>query len=134
MMENPITNIFFPEHPVGVGAKWEITNPSVKLGGIDFSYKSSHELVSLEGDTATIDSTLSQNADEQTVKFPGSNFESKIEAYKSTGSGKMNIKFDELLSRGSANAQSEVATVIQPGDGQETRVISNMDMSIEITD
>ena len=134
MMGNPSSSLFIPEHPVGIGAKWEITNPELKLGGIVFSYKSSHEIVNIEEDTATINTTLVQNADEQMVRFPGAAFETKIEAYSTTGRGSMKIKLDELMPRGKAESESKVTTVIQVGDAPETRVNSNMDMRMEITD
>ena len=78
MMEKSSNNVFVPEYPVGIGAKWEITSPSLDSGGIIISYKTIQELVNLEGDTATIDTTLSQSAEEQMVTFPGTQFESKI--------------------------------------------------------
>ncbi len=134
MMENSGNNIFIPTYPVGVGAKWEISSPSMESGGIVVSYKSVQELVKLEGDIAEIDSVLTQTAAEQEVKFPGTDFNTKIESFNADGTGKMEINFNELLPIGDANSKAEITTIIQLPDSNDNKVITEMDMNIKFTD
>lgn len=134
MMESSNSNYFVPEYPVGIGAKWEIINPAMDSGGMIVSYKSLQELVKLEGDTATIDATLTMSAGEQTVSFPGTEFDSQISSVSGQGSSKININFNELLPHGSASSNTEVAMTIQMPDSTETKVVTDMDTSIKFTD
>jgi len=134
MMENSNNNVFVPEYPVGIGAKWEISSPSINSGGIVVSYKTLQELVKLDGDAATIYSTFSQKADEQTVKFPGTEFESKISSLSGEGSSNMLIDFDKLLPLGSANSNTKVSMTMQMQDTAENKIVTDMDMNIKFTE
>ncbi len=133
MMESSNSNYFVPEYPVGIGAIWEITNPAMDSGGMVVSYTSLQELVKLEGDIATIDATLTMSADKQTVKFPGTEFDSQISSVSGGGSSKIDINFNELLPQGSANSNTEVAMTIQMPDSKETKIVTDMDANIKFT-
>ena len=133
IMENSNNIVFVPEHLVGVGAKWEISSQGMESGGIMVSFKSSQELVKLDGDTATIDTTFTQVADEQTVQFPGNNFKTKIESLSGEGSSKMEINLNELFPTGEAGSKTNVTTIIQMPDS-ENKVVTNMDMNIKFTE
>ena len=134
MMESSNSNYFVPEYPVGIGAIWEITNPAMDSGGMVVSYTSLQELVKLEGDIATIDATLTMSADKQTVKFPGTEFDSQISSVSGGGSSKIDINFNELLPQGSANSNTEVAMTIQMPDSKDTKIVTDMDANIKFTD
>jgi len=106
----------------------------MESGGIVVSYKSVQELVKLEGDIAEIDSVLTQTAAEQEVKFPGTDFNTKIESFNADGTGKMEINFNELLPIGDANSKAEIATIIQLPDSKDNKVVTEMDMNVKFTD
>ena len=134
MMESSASNYFVPEYPVGLGAKWEILNPAMDSGGMVVNYKSLQELVKLEGETATIEAVLSMSAGEQTVKFPGTEFESNITSVSGKGSSKIDINFNELLPLGSANSSTEVNMTMQMPDSEETNIVTDMEMNIKFTE
>jgi hypothetical protein len=134
VMENFSNNIFIPKEPVGLGAKWEITNPEMLSGGMLISINTMMQLVKLDGDNATIKSTLSQTAKEQTIKFPGTELESKLTSLNASGSGQMEINFHEFLPRGSTNFITDLTMIIKGQSGQTTEIQTNMAMRVNITD
>ena len=133
-MENFSNNIFIPKEPVGVGAKWEISNPEMLSGGILISFNATLQLEKLDGNNATIKSTITQNAKEQGVQFPGMQTESKLSSLKGSGSGQMDINFQEFLPKGSTDSTTDIVMEINGQSGQSTEIETNMSMRVKITD
>ena len=74
-----------PEEAVGPGAKWEVRMP-IKSQGMTIDQTATYELVSIEGESLTTKSTITQHAANQKIEnpaMPGL----KVDLTKMTGNG-----------------------------------------------
>lgn len=133
IMENSNNIVFLPEHPVGEGAKWEISSSGMESGGITVSFKSSQELVSMDGDTASIETTFEQSAGEQTVQFPGNSFETRVESLKGEGESIMQVDLKKLFPTGDAGSKSNITTIIKMPGSEESKIDTHMNMNLKFT-
>jgi len=78
----------FPEEPVAIGATWRAYVRQVS-NGMNVQMVSTYKLVKLEGSQGTVEVTIAQQADAQTMDMNGTKAE--LEALASTGTGKMSF-------------------------------------------
>ena len=88
----------FPEEAVGVGAKWEVRQ-ALSGGGQTKFEKATYELVSIDGSTVSLKSTIEQTAPAQSVSNPmlPAGTELSLEKLTGTGSGTATIRLDSLV-------------------------------------
>ena len=132
LMENFNSYVFFPDEPVGVGAKWEIAISSFEYGGIDSEYSSTIEIEDIKEDLVEIIINYDQNAGEQIVNDPSMNTSVKIKSLKARGTGNLEIDLNELIPKGNISTESETVTSVDNGQGQEDEVISIMNLNFEM--
>ncbi|HVV01782.1 MAG TPA: DUF6263 family protein, partial [Verrucomicrobiae bacterium] len=89
--------VALPREAVGVGAKWEVKMP-VKTQGMAIAQTAEYQIISLQGDHATLRSSVSQTANRQQVSnpaMPGVKFD--LTRMTGSGSGEMMVDFSKLL-------------------------------------
>jgi hypothetical protein len=110
-MKDTLANISipFPEEPIGPGAKWEAQR-KVKSQGMMIDQTTAYELVSLEGERATLKNTITEHAANQKIEnptMPGI----KVDLTKLDGTGKADLVLDltrVLPSSGNIDSQTDM--------------------------
>jgi hypothetical protein len=86
------TELLLPEEAVGPGAKWEVKQ-KIKAQGMTIDQTTTHELVSVDGNTLTVRSSVEQHAANQKVSNPMMP-QLKVDLTKMTGSGSAQTTLD----------------------------------------
>ncbi|MBN2722833.1 MAG: hypothetical protein JXR95_02050 [Deltaproteobacteria bacterium] len=122
--------VAFPEEAIGVNGTWEVVSQIISEGLV-IENKATYKLVSLKGDTGSLEVTISQSAPAQ--KYPSTSLPPGIEMYlkdwKSTGGGKVEFELTKPTVKSSAKMNMSMKNeVTQKATGAK----QNMDMTINI--
>ena len=77
--------VALPSEPVGVGAKWMVTE-SVTASGIKSKMVTTYEVVSMDAATLEMKHTIKQTAEKQTIQHP-MGFQMEVLSYDGSGTG-----------------------------------------------
>jgi hypothetical protein len=119
-----------PEEAIGLGAKWE-ARTKVKSQGMSIDQTTTYQLVSMEGERATVKSALAQQATNQKIEnpaMPGL----KVDMTKMEGKGSGNIvcDFAQLLPvSGTIESHSDALMAMDLGAQKQ---VMNMKMDVTI--
>ena len=113
-----------PEHPIGVGAKWEVQD-TVEQDGIRVRQKTYYELLALDGTRAQVRTQTVQSADRQRAPLPGlpDGVSAEVLSLHGSGSGEIEIDLRRLVP-GSAREEVETDVSFSIKQGQTERVMS----------
>lgn len=124
-----------PKESVGTGAKWRVTGP-INANGMNITQTTTYELVNLQGNVATIKSTIEQNAGSQNLSsstMPAGT-SMTLKSFTSQGQGEMRMRFDQLIpitSTASMRANME-ANMRNSQTNQEMTMGSQVSMQIDL--
>ena len=117
-----------PEEAVGAGAKWEYQT-KMKSQGMTIDQTITSELVSIDGDHATLRNTITQNAANQKVQNPAMpGLKVDLAKLTGTGTGTSTLDLSRLLPV-SATLDEKTETSMTINMGQQKQ---NMDMTMNI--
>jgi hypothetical protein len=117
-----------PEEAVGVGAKWEYRS-RLKSQGMTIDQTITSELVSLDGDHATLRNTITQNAANQKIQNPAMpGLKMDLTKLTGTGTGTSTLDLSRLLPV-SATLDEKTETSMNINMGQKKQ---SMDMKMNI--
>jgi hypothetical protein len=117
-----------PEEAVGVGAKWEYRS-RLKSQGMTIDQTITSELVSLDGDHATLRNTITQNAANQKIQNPAMpGLKMDLTKLTGTGTGDSTLDLSRLLPV-SATLDEKTETSMNINMGQKKQ---SMDMKMNI--
>ncbi len=123
-----------PEEPVGVGARWTVTQP-VEESGLSLKQTVSYTLTSLEGDRAAVRFQLEQQGDQSSFSMSGLPEDTAVHlvALVSKGEGEAEVDLGHLLPRASELEHDFEARValIKNDQGMHIGMTMNMDMELE---
>jgi hypothetical protein len=87
-----------PAESVGVGAKWQFPN-SVVVNGMTLNQITTYELVALQGNVATLQVSIEQQANSQKMNPPGlpAGTSVDLKSMNSTGNGQVTIALNQIL-------------------------------------
>lgn len=126
----------FPEVAVGRGASWRVSSP-ISSGGITLTQTATYQLANLDGGVATLDVSLQQKANPQSLDTTGAPPGTKLmlNSLNSTGNGRITQQLNQIVPvRSSINVQTNTElTTSGPGLPGETKINSraNMEMMLE---
>lgn len=88
----------FPVEPVGIGARWQVTNNLI-LDGINITQIETYELIDRKGNTITIALNVEQNVDSQEINAPKMppGVEMEVISYEGKSSGTMKMELNKIL-------------------------------------
>ncbi len=114
----------FPQEPVGLGAKWEVT-AMVKEQGMQMKQTVTHELVELDGDRGRLRVSVKQTAPSSSLHVPGLPATAKTELVGMTSSGRGDTRFDlrSPVPKGQVRTQATVKMKSKVGDKTERLTI-----------
>lgn len=88
----------FPEESVGPGARWSASE-AITASGMTIHQTATYELLSVDGSTARIRTTVSQSAEAQVLALPelppGTSAE--LVSYSGSGTGEITVRFDRAM-------------------------------------
>lgn len=124
----------FPVEPVGVGAKWEVSQ-LVEDNGLKLNQVTTYTLKSWSGDVVVVDAALVQNADAQAVITPdlppGSS--ATLESLTSSGTGSTTFSLAHVFPT-SAKLDHKMNTRMKiSAEGQEMSMGMGMDLGLEMS-
>ncbi len=121
-----------PEEAVGPGAKWEVTMP-IQSQGLSLEQKVTCELVSVEGNTVKLKTSLVQNAGKQKIEntaMPGMSV--NLDHMTGSGTGNTTIDLGRLLpTEGTVDFHSEMSMAMDTGE-QPQAMTMKMDMNMRL--
>ena len=121
-----------PEEPVGVGAKWSVTQ-LIESNGMKMKQTSLHTLKEIKGKTFEIAIELTQSADAQEIKTPGApGTTTKLLSLESTGEGKMQFESSVLFPISSVKSDSKMGMEMVAA-GQTIPMQIEMSMEMKVT-
>ncbi|MFG0285313.1 MAG: DUF6263 family protein [Phycisphaerales bacterium JB039] len=124
----------FPEEPVGVGARWEVTM-ELDNAGVMMQQTMLATLKSIEGDVITLDMAMSQSAEQQDFAPPGMppGMEVDLESLTGSGEGVMQIDLSRLVPvRSTLDATTKIVMAVMM-QGQQQEMAQSMKMAMSIT-
>ncbi len=114
-----------PEEAIGVGAKWEVKEKA-KTQGMTIDQTTTHELVSIEGDTLIVKSSTTQSAANQ--KIPNPLMPSlKVDMTKMTGSatGTSTVSLKKILPvKATSNERAELNLSVNAGGQKQVMTMT----------
>jgi hypothetical protein len=121
-----------PEEPVGVGARWEVTQTLV-ANGVRMVQIATYELVALDDSTATLAVTIAQSAAAQKLAPPGMPAGADVSLVGLTGSGTGRVALTRgaLVLYGDIGIMSKL-TMDVSAEGQTQRLSTDTDMKVAI--
>ncbi len=124
----------FPVEPVGVGARWSATM-EVVASGMAIQQSVIYELVSLEGTTARIASTISQSADNQFLELPElpPTATAELVSHTGSGSGVMLVRLDRAMPTGTFAMNTE-STLRYSAEGETADMSMTVGMAMRMED
>ena len=122
-----------PEEPVGVGARWQVTQ-AMDTNGIKLDQVTVFEITAMTDTTTSFNLTMSQSAPPQTVSPPGmpAGIEASVAGMTGTGTGKMTLTDGTLAMFGEMNLKSNVTMDVN-AQGQSQRLTTSTDMKMTMT-
>lgn len=126
-------SIPMPEEPLGVGARFEVTN-TVESQGMKLDQTSTFEVVAMDERSVTLQTTLRQEGKPQAVSMAGLPDGATINliSMESTGTGRMTIVDGSIMPVGSVDMSTDM--VMELGaQGQIQRMKSGMKMKMTVT-
>ena len=124
-----------PKESIGTGAKWRVSGP-LNTNGMNITQTITYELVNLQGNVATIKTTVEQNAPSQNLSpstMP-SGTSMTLKSFTSQGQGEMRMRLDQLMpitSTASMRANME-ANMRNSQTNQEMTMGSQISMQINL--
>lgn len=121
-----------PEEPVGVGARWQVTQ-MIDANGIRVDQVTGFEIVELTDTSATFAIAVTQSAPPQTVSPPGmpAGVEASVTGMSGTGTGKMTLVDGLLALIGDMNIKTAMTMDVSAG-GQTQRLGTNTDVKLTL--
>ena len=122
----------FPDEAVGPGAKWEVTMP-IKSQGMTIQQRATYELVSLEAETVTMRSTLSQTAANQRIQNPSMpNMKVELTKMSGEGTGERTCGLGKILPvSAKLKLHSEMGMVVGTG-AQNQQMTMKIDLDLQL--
>ncbi|NMB75253.1 MAG: hypothetical protein GYA21_08995 [Myxococcales bacterium] len=122
----------FPEEPVGLGARWEVTMP-VRTTAISMSQVATYTLKQRDGDKLSMEVSITQNAPAQAMRAPNLPAEAEVNLsyLKSAGSGTMGIDLGQLVPTSKMSMKTSMAMTVKAG-GQTQNVATDFDLEADI--
>jgi len=120
-----------PEEAVGVGAKWEYKT-KMKSQGMVIDQSITYELVSIEGDTLTLHTTVTQTAANQKMENPAMpGLKVDLNKMTGTGTGGNTLDLGHLMpASGTLDEETEINMGMNIGQQKQAM---NMKMNIKVT-
>ncbi|MBA3545321.1 MAG: hypothetical protein H0T76_02445 [Nannocystis sp.] len=124
----------FPDEPVGVGARWEVTYQLNQLQGMDLTQVATYELLERTATTVKIAATIVQSAKPQTVNPPGlpPGAVVHLDSLDSKGSGTTVFDLKKVVPQGSGMTLSTAFAMTIEMSGQKEVMKMNMDLDVSI--
>lgn len=124
-----------PEEAIGIGARWQTTSLA-NFRGMKATQTATYELVNLQDGVVTLNVSVQQQAQPQTLKQPGlpSGATLTLRSLNSQGKGQVIVPLNQLFpirSRLVMNANSQMA-VKQAGKAEETTMDAKMQMQLDL--
>ena len=128
-------SIPFPDEPVGVGARWEVTSLLSQLQGMDLTQVTTYELLERTPTTVKIAATIVQSADPQKVNPPGlpPGAVVHLDTLNSSGSGTTVFDLTKVVPQacGMTMNTAFAMTIEMAGQKEEMKMDMDLDVSIE---
>jgi len=116
----------FPEEPVGVGAKWRALTQQ-ESNGMKVRMMATYELKSLEDGKGTVEMTIKQFADAQTMKMNG--VDADLKSLSSSGSGSMEFDLARpIMSKAEITLKMDASMKVM-GQSADMKVDAKVTMS-----
>jgi hypothetical protein len=111
-----------PEEPLGVGAKWEVTQ-AVESGGMRIDQQSTYEITAMDAASVTMAMTVRQSAASQALTPPGMppGVQTTLMSMDGTGTGRMTLADGSLVPRTDMSIDSQM-TMDVSAEGQSMRM------------
>ena len=119
-----------PIEPIGVGGKWEVTQP-LEVGGMKSVQKSIYEIVSIDATGATMTVSLEQSAAAQKVQSPVPGADVSLISMTGTGKGRVVLTAGQVVPYGNVDHTSKTVMDIS-AEGQTQRMATDMKMKMTI--
>ncbi len=122
-----------PEEPVGVGARWEVTQNRV-TNGVRMVQKGLYEVVALDDSTASLTVTIEQTAPAQKLSPPGmpAGADVSLVGLTGTGTGRLTLTRGALILYGEIDIMSKMSMDIG-AEGQTRRLSADTEMKMAMT-
>ena len=119
-----------PIEPIGVGGKWEVTQP-LEVGGMKSVQKSIYEIVSIDATGATMTVSLEQSAAAQKVQSPAPGADVSLISMTGTGKGRVVLTAGQAVPYGNVDISSKAVMDIS-AEGQTQRMATDTKMKMTI--
>ncbi len=121
----------FPEEAVGPGAKWELASP-IKFQDMNISQTATYELVSIDGESVVLKSSLVQSAANQKIQNPAMpGIKLDLTKMSGNGTGESKLELSQILpTEATADSHSEVNMGMNMG-GQKQSMSMKMDINLK---
>lgn len=127
-----MASVQFPEEAVGPGAKWEVKRP-MKSQGMTLDQTTTYQLVSLDGERATIKSTVAQHAANQKIEsplMPGMKID--LTKWDGKGSGEVTLDLAQIMpAAGAVESHTEAAMAVNMGNQKQAMALK-VDLNIRL--
>jgi hypothetical protein len=88
----------FPTEPVGVGARWEVSEGTGMIG-VRLTHTTTYEVESIEGDAVQLKIYIAQTAAEQEMSVMGGQFQARLLSLYATGRTRTTADLGSLYPR-----------------------------------
>lgn len=96
----------FPEEPIGVGARWQLTTP-VRSGDVAVSQTTAYRLVQMAGQGGQLISSVFLESDTKNEPLDTPGVSAVLESYKGNGFGQIDFNLQRLVPRTRVDVKSE---------------------------
>lgn len=122
-----------PEEPIGLGAKWEVSQ-RVDANGMSIDQKTVYEVLEMAPGRTTLGVTIAQTAGTQAVNAPGMppEVQATIVEMKGTGKGRLTLSDGSITLYGDMNMHSDVTMDMQMG-GQSQRMTTATEVTLTLS-
>lgn len=121
-----------PEEPIGIGAKWRV-NQAPTVNGIHLNQTGTFELASLTNDIANLNVALEQQANQQTIQFPGAAGKSiLLKSLTAKGSGTSQLNLTNIMAPRASMAIRSTGTMGIPDTQTAKEVEVGMESAVQI--
>jgi hypothetical protein len=113
-----------PEEDVGVGARWEVRQ-GLASNGVQMFQKTTMELVTFDGKTATLTATIEQTAPPQAVSSPAMppGTDVQLDHFSGTGTAAISLPLVGLVPTSEATMNSDMAMRLAMGGNEQAMTI-----------
>jgi hypothetical protein len=119
-----------PIEPIGVGGKWEVTQP-LEVGGIKSVQKALYEIVSIDATGTTMTVSLEQSAAAQKGQSPVPGADVSLISMTGTGKGRVVLTAGQVVPYGNVDHTSKMVMEISD-QGQTQRMATNTKMKMTV--